>query len=106
MAHGELNLVLAHLRRLFLEPDSGVGDGTLLERFVRQRDEAAFEVLVWRHGPMVLALARRLLGNSHDAEDVLQATFLTLVRKAGTIGKLDSVASWLYKVGSRNALRT
>ena len=55
---------------------------------------------------MVLALARRLLGNSHDAEDVLQATFLTLVRKAGTIGKLDSVASWLYKVGSRNALRT
>src|SRR4051794_789141 len=54
---------------------------------------------------MVLALAQRLLHNTHDAEDVLQATFLTLARKAGTIGKRDSLASWLYKVAYRIAVR-
>src|ERR1700731_1179434 len=105
MAYGQLNVVLAHLRRLVHQPSAGVDDGVLLERFVRQRDEAAFEVLVWRHGPMVLSLARRLLRSPHDAEDVLQATFLTLVRKANSIGKRESIASWLYKVGYRVALR-
>src|SRR5215204_4276828 len=83
----------------------GVPDGELLGRFVRERDEAAFEVLVWRHGPMVLAVGRRLLRNAHDAEDVLQATFLTLVRKASSIGKGASLAGWLYKVAYRVALR-
>jgi RNA polymerase sigma factor (sigma-70 family) len=105
MAYGQLNVVLAHLRRLVHQPSAGVDDGVLLERFVRQRDEAAFEVLVWRHGPMVLSLARRLLRSPHDAEDVLQATFLTLVRKANSIGKRESIASWLYKVAYRIALR-
>jgi RNA polymerase sigma factor (sigma-70 family) len=105
MAYGQLNVVLAHLRRLVHQPGAGVDDGVLLERFVRQRDEAAFEVLVWRHGPMVLSLAHRLLRSPHDAEDVLQATFLTLVRKANSIGKRESIASWLYKVGYRVALR-
>lgn len=84
----------------------GVTDGQLLERFLSERDEMAFEVLVWRHGPMVLALGRRVLGNEHDAEDVLQATFLTLVRKGGTIGKSESLSSWLYKVAYRIALRS
>jgi RNA polymerase sigma factor (sigma-70 family) len=84
----------------------GVLDGQLLERFLKERDETAFEVLVWRHGPMVLALGRRVLGNNHDAEDVLQATFLTLVRKAGSIGKCESLSSWLYKVAYRIALRS
>jgi RNA polymerase sigma factor (sigma-70 family) len=105
MAYGQLNVVLAHLRRLVHQPGAGVDDGVLLERFVRQRDEAAFEVLVWRHGPMVLSLARRLLRSPHDAEDVLQATFLTLVRKANSISKRESTASWLYKVAYRIALR-
>jgi RNA polymerase sigma factor (sigma-70 family) len=76
-----------------------------LERFVTERDETAFEVLVWRHGPMVLALGQRVLHNPHDAEDVLQATFLTLVRKANSIGKGESLSSWLYKVAYRIALR-
>ncbi len=62
-------------------------------------------MLVWRHGPMVLEVGRRVLGNAHDAEDVLQATFLTLVRKAGSIGKRESLSSWLYKVAYRIALR-
>jgi hypothetical protein len=63
----------------------GLADGELLERFVTWRDEAAFELLVWRHGSMVLSLCRRLLRHEQDAEDAFQATFLTLVRKAGSI---------------------
>jgi RNA polymerase sigma factor (sigma-70 family) len=79
-------------------------DAQLLERFVSQSDEAAFEVLVWRHGPLVLRLCRRILRHEQDAEDAFQATFLMLVRKARCIGKRQAVASWLYKVAYRIAL--
>jgi RNA polymerase sigma factor (sigma-70 family) len=106
VADGHLTVVLRHLRELVRrQAAGGVEDHDLLERFTRQRDEAAFEVLVWRHGPAVLALCQRLLHNAHDAEDVLQATFLTLVRKADSIRKRQSLASWLYKVAYRIALR-
>ncbi|HEV3261593.1 MAG TPA: sigma-70 family RNA polymerase sigma factor [Gemmataceae bacterium] len=105
MANGQLTLALQHLRKLIRQRGAGeLADTQLLERFVGQRDEAAFEVLVWRHGPMVLSLCQRLLHNPHDAEDVLQATFLTLVRKAASIGKRESLGSWLYKVAYRIAL--
>jgi RNA polymerase sigma factor (sigma-70 family) len=107
VARHQLNLVLQQLRKtIHRQVDPGLADGELLERFVRQRDEAAFEVLVWRHGPLLLSLCRRVLQNSHDAEDVLQAAFLTLVKKAGSIRKRQSLASWLYKVAYRIALRT
>jgi RNA polymerase sigma factor (sigma-70 family) len=97
--------MIRHLRRV-LDPE-GVGrpaDAQLLERFLRDRDGAAFESLVWRHGGMVLDLCQRLLRHAQDAEDAFQATFLILVRKAHTIGKRDSVGSWLYKVAYRVAL--
>ncbi len=106
MGDGRASEVLHYLRNLIGQRDGGgLRDGQLLARFVRDRDEAAFEVLVWRHGPMVLGVGRRVLHNLADAEDVLQATFLTLVRKAGTVGKGESLGSWLYKVAYRIALR-
>jgi RNA polymerase sigma factor (sigma-70 family) len=106
MAHEPLRTVLHHLRRLGGVPDgSGVGDAQLVERFVRSRDEAAFELLVRRHERLVLNVCRRVLPDSHDAEDAFQATFLVLVRKAASIGKRDSVAGWLYRVAYRVALR-
>lgn len=106
MTEGQLTLVLQNLRRLIRrQAAGGLADRELLTRFVRERDEAAFEALVWRHGPMVLSLCQRVLHNSHDAEDVLQATFLILVKKAGAIGKREALASWLYKVAYRIALR-
>jgi RNA polymerase sigma factor (sigma-70 family) len=85
--------------------DGHLSDTQLLERFAKQRDEAAFEVLVWRHGALVLHVARRLLRRGADAEDVFQATFLTLARKAASIRRGTAVSSWLYKVAYRIALR-
>jgi RNA polymerase sigma factor (sigma-70 family) len=94
------------LRRLVARTDAGSSSDTqLLQRFVCQRDELAFELLVWRHGPMVLGVCRRILRDEHDAEDAFQATLLALARKAGSIGKRESVGSWLYKVAYRVALR-
>jgi RNA polymerase sigma-70 factor (ECF subfamily) len=84
--------------------DGGLDDADLLHRFATKRDEAAFEVLIWRHGPMVFGVANRVLHNSDDSEDVLQATFLALVRQAQSIGRGGAVASWLYRVAYRTAL--
>src|SRR5438105_4802770 len=75
------------VRALGRTPHPSVADSDLLERFVSQRDEAAFELLVWRHERMVLGVCRRLLHREQDVEDAGQATFLTLACKAGSIGK-------------------
>jgi RNA polymerase sigma factor (sigma-70 family) len=105
MDPGPLRTLLRRLRqRTDASPGGALSDAELLDRFVRRRDEAAFEVLVWRHGTMVLGLCRRLLRHEHDAEDAFQATFLVLARKAGSIGKRQALASWLYKVAYRIAL--
>lgn len=80
-------------------------DGQLLERFATRGDQAAFSQLVTRHGPVVLSVCRRILHHAQDSEDAFQATFLVLARKASSIAKRDSVASWLYKVAYRIALR-
>lgn len=89
------------LGRTAAKNGSGLTDDTLLQRFIAQADEAAFETLMWRHGPMVLATCRRILSNSHDAEDAFQGTFLVLSRKAASIQKRVSLGSWLYKVAYR-----
>jgi DNA-directed RNA polymerase specialized sigma24 family protein len=82
----------------------GLSDAQLLERFVVCHDEAAesaFAVLMERHGPMVLGVCRRVLNDPHAAQDAFQATFLVLVRKAGSIRKRESIADWLYGVALR-----
>src|SRR5262249_9142597 len=89
------------LRRARAGPEGpDLSDGALLERFLTQRDEAAFETLLERHGPMVLAVCRRVVGerDGHAAEDAFQATFLVLARRAGSIRKQASVGSWLFGV--------
>lgn len=106
MASHHLQDFIRRLRRARSVAEGGhLTDAQLLDRFIRQRDEAAFEVLVWRHGTLVLNLARRLLRQVCDAEDVFQATFLTLARKASAIRRGTSLSSWLYKVTYRIALR-
>jgi RNA polymerase sigma factor (sigma-70 family) len=82
----------------------GLTDGQLLARFVDDADEGAFELLVERHGPMVRGVCRRVLGNSHDADDAFQATFLVLVRKAASLQSCGLVGNWLYGVAYNTAL--
>lgn len=81
-----------------------LSDATLLQRFVSGREDAAFAALVRRHGPRVERICRRILGDEHDAEDVLQATFLVLSLKADGIAWHDSVRPWLDGVARRLAL--
>src|SRR5947209_609162 len=106
MTPGSLPLLLRSLRRLSDSAGpSSPGDGSLLERFVRDGDEDAFTELVRRHGPMVLAVCRRVLGGWHEAEDAFQTTFLLLVHKAGRLRQPDALGPWLHGVAYRTALK-
>ncbi len=105
MTGSAANVLLRHLRRWAGAPAGpGASDRDLLRRFSAQQDEQAFAALLERHGPLVLRVARRVLGNEADAEDVFQATFLVLARKAASVAWRDSVANWLYGVAHRLAL--
>ncbi len=95
-----------------IPPGAGTGlpepdwtDGQLLDAFLSGHSEAAFAELLKRHGPLVLGVCRRILRDPHDADDAFQATFLVLLRQAGSIAKKESVASWLYGVAYRLAVR-
>jgi RNA polymerase sigma factor (sigma-70 family) len=106
MAKGRLGNVLRHLRGLAGPPaDAAQGDGQLLRRFASGRDEAAFAELVRRHGGLVWAVCRSILGHEQDAEDAFQAAFFVLARRAGSIRRGDALAGWLYGVACRTALR-
>jgi RNA polymerase sigma factor (sigma-70 family) len=101
-----LNRLVRHVRHAALGGAPCVlSDGRLMESFLACRDEASFEMLVKRHGPMVLGVCRRVIGNLHDAEDAFQAVFLVLARKAGSIVPRDLVGNWLHGVAYRTALQ-
>lgn len=105
MGASSLASFIGRLRRLVEPRCGGLDDGELLERFARRRDEAAFEVLLWRYGPLVLGVCRRMLRREQDVEDAFQATFLTLVRRAGSITRREALGGWLHQVAYRIGLR-
>jgi RNA polymerase sigma factor (sigma-70 family) len=94
------------IHRLFVDGTlAGLSDARLLERYIADRDELAFQALVQRHGPMVLAVCRGVLDDPNDADDAFQAAFLLLARKAKSIWIDDSVGGWLHRVAWRIALQ-
>src|SRR6516162_1820746 len=106
MATAQMDTVIRHLRRAVLQQDgTACTDAQLLASFIDQKDEAAFEVLVRRHGPMVFGVCRRVIDNHHDAEDAFQATFLVLARKASSVRPRERVANWLHGVALRTAMK-
>ncbi len=98
-------LAFRDLGRLFRNGTLPSGDGALLECFLAEGDESAFEAIVARHGSMVLGVCRRLLGDPHDADDAFQATFLVLVRKARQLRDAERLGPWLYGVATRVATK-
>jgi RNA polymerase sigma factor (sigma-70 family) len=96
-----LESVVRHLRRLH----APASDGELLSRFADGRDADAFAELARRHGPMVLGVCRRILGDAHAAEDAFQTTFLTLARYARSLRRPAALAAWLHGVAVRTAQR-
>jgi RNA polymerase sigma factor (sigma-70 family) len=93
-----------YLRRLCDEAGP-LEDAVLLDRFVTANDHEAFELLIARHGPLVLGTARRLVANTHDAEDVFQAVFLSLARLAKSIRQGRALPAWLHRTTCRVAAR-
>ena len=105
MGATNLNKVIEQLRSVCdKHAADGITDAELWKRYVNDGDEAAFELLVRRHGPMVFAVCRRVLHNVHDAEDAFQATFLVLVRRASGLRSPAQLGNWLYGVAYRTAL--
>jgi RNA polymerase sigma factor (sigma-70 family) len=106
MRHAALSSFVQILRRVAARHACDEqGDAEFLARFVRQGDEAAFEALVHRHGPMVWGVCRRLLTRTEDAEDAFQAAFVVLLRRAGSIRDGSLLGNWLYCVAYRVAVR-
>src|SRR5260370_17287400 len=91
----------AVIRRLRELAADEAADHQLLQRFTLHHDDDAFAALVRRYGRLVCSVCRAVLHNEHDIEDVFQATFLVLARKAASIRKRDALASWLYAVAYR-----
>jgi len=104
MANPRIDGLLQHVRAALTERKFG-SDAELLDRFIVHGDEKAFAALMQRHAPLVLGVCRRVLRHDQDAEDVFQATFLVLARRAGAIRRRASLASWLYGVAYRLALK-
>ncbi len=99
-----LGNVLDYIRQIAGAPaGQNLTDQELLHNFTTDRDEAAFAILVQRHGPLVWGVCRRVLRQTQDAEDAFQATFLVLARKAGRIRWQPDMSNWLYAVAWRAA---
>ena len=104
MADAPMEAALRYIRGLAAARyTADQSDGMLLRAFIEEQDQGAFTALVKRHGAMVLTVGRHVLPNSQDAEDVFQATFLLLARKAASIREAESLAGWLHGVAYRMA---
>src|SRR6266853_4306695 len=106
MPTANLNDVLRRLARgMDAELLGQESDRQLVERALAQRDAAALQAIVHRHGAMVYRVCWRVLQHTQDAEDAFQATFLVLAQRLRAVRKHASLASWLHGVARRVALK-
>jgi RNA polymerase sigma factor (sigma-70 family) len=86
---------------------ASLDDAELLRRFLGHdaTAETAFAALVRRHAPMVLRVCRDVTGDSHDAQDAAQVTFLVLARRADSIRRGEALANWLFGTARRVSAR-
>ena len=95
----------AVLKQLMASSPSAATDRQLLERFARAQDQDAFSILVKRYAGLVMGVCRRVLPQAQDAEDIFQAVFLVLARRAGSVRWNESIGGWIYEVSRRLALK-
>jgi RNA polymerase sigma factor (sigma-70 family) len=101
----DLQVLIRHIRRVAGRTElAKLTDRELLARYAQDRDDASFSVLVARHAALVAGVCRRVLRNEQDVEDVFQATFVVLSRKAGAVQARESSAGWLHRVAFHLAL--
>jgi RNA polymerase sigma factor (sigma-70 family) len=106
MAGKQLADAVRQVQKLFnVGTTSALTDDQLLAQFILHKDDAAFEALVERHGPMVLSVCRGVLKDPNDAQDAFQATLLVLVKQARSIRAGASLAGWLYRVAYNMSVR-
>ncbi|HYV36318.1 MAG TPA: sigma-70 family RNA polymerase sigma factor, partial [Gemmataceae bacterium] len=106
MPQSSLGDLMTYLRKVCASQEANhLPDGDLITRFLTNRDEAAFAIMVQRHGPMVLSVCQRLLNDAHAAEDAFQVTFMVLARRAASVLRNQPLAGWLYGVARRVAVR-
>ena len=98
------SLIASLLRRRVPEPPDAGSDAVLLDRYTHTGDQAAFELLVWRHAAMVAGVCRRVVRDEHLAEDAFQAVFLVLARNADSV-RGTNLAGWLFRVARRVSAR-
>src|SRR5581483_9894573 len=98
-----LGYVLAQIQRGISSRLEDLTDAELLKRFLHSREESAFAALVARYGAMVLHTCRRILADTHQAEDAFQATFLILARKAQSLRQPDALPGFLHRIARRVA---
>ncbi len=96
-------VAVSRLRSALSHSDGTRSDAQLLAAYIRERDADAFATLVYRHGPSVRGVCRRVTGHDHDADDAFQAVFLVLARRAADVTPPSAVSSWLYGVAFRTA---
>jgi RNA polymerase sigma factor (sigma-70 family) len=82
---------------------TGTEDSRLLREFADRQSDAAFSKLVQRHVNLVYSVVLRQTGNPHHAEEITQAVFLLLARKAGSLPAGTILSGWLYQAARLTA---
>ncbi len=106
MSSNRLDAVVRCIHRIAAGHAEHLSDRTLLDRYVKDRNDDAFAVLVHRHAGLVLGVCQRIVQDRHAAEDCFQAVFLVLATKARTLKRHNVLGPWLHVVAHKVALKS